>query len=295
MSAPSKILERLWQGGSEVLDDTKWFDSVGITHVVSACNAEPAKEGLVRVHVGLKDHDEANITRHLPPVIAFIHAARVAGGTVYVHCSQGVSRSSALCVAYVMAVAGKNVEDALRFVCCRRPIAFPNLGFFHQLFTFEVRGQSADTSRCLEETPMVLSDIEDISRSLSHPDNADVDISAFMDYLRANHGQGSEADESGGDVLVAAQGIVLWEDAVIAREALDMRLKDGCGIRRVLQGTRIRVSKRAGLNDMWEGEIDGCNGFFARRLARELDCAESEDEEYYQGALGCYLDDKNDA
>ena len=60
--------------------------------------------GPIRVlHIPVKDHDGAPITRYLAAAAQFIHQARCTGGTVYVHCSQGRSRSSALTVAYLMA------------------------------------------------------------------------------------------------------------------------------------------------------------------------------------------------
>eukprot|EP00445_Apocalathium_hangoei_P076640 CAMPEP_0204150364 /NCGR_PEP_ID=MMETSP0361-20130328/25210_1 /ASSEMBLY_ACC=CAM_ASM_000343 /TAXON_ID=268821 /ORGANISM="Scrippsiella Hangoei, Strain SHTV-5" /LENGTH=108 /DNA_ID=CAMNT_0051105023 /DNA_START=50 /DNA_END=373 /DNA_ORIENTATION=+ len=90
MSAPSAVLDGLWQGGSEVLDDASWFECQRIDHVVSACPSTPGHEGLVLMHVGVKDNDSANITQHFERVVKFIHAARSSGGSIYVHCSQGL-------------------------------------------------------------------------------------------------------------------------------------------------------------------------------------------------------------
>lgn len=286
MSSPSKILPGLWQGGAESLDDLGWFQGAGISHVVSACNVRCAHPHLEVLHVGVKDDDLANIQQHLPRVLRFIHAARAAGGVVYVHCSQGDSRSSALVVAYVMAAAKRPADEALRFLTCRRDVAFPNLGFFHQLFTFWAGGQCAELHDQLqrEAAGLFARDAEEVAGVLADTAHADVDVSAFMDCLRSAHA----ADGRPPNGPAHADGVLLWQDAVIAREDLELIPEGGvaAGAHVVPRGERILVLSRAGLDDAWGGEFQGRRGRFPRRAVRELDCAESEDEDYYQGSMG---------
>lgn len=54
------------------------------------------------LHIVVKDIPEANLATYFPQIIAFIHAARAAGGSVYIHCHSGVSRSCTSVVAYLM-------------------------------------------------------------------------------------------------------------------------------------------------------------------------------------------------
>jgi len=59
------------------------------------------------------------------------------GGHVLIHCQAGVSRSSTLAIAYVMARSNLAMLDVFRFVKSRRPIVAPNFNFMGQLLEFE--------------------------------------------------------------------------------------------------------------------------------------------------------------
>ena len=58
-----------------------------------------------------------------------LQAARQSGGCVLVHCSQGVSRSVTLVVAYLMWKLGKGYYEVFETVKAVRGVASPNIGF----------------------------------------------------------------------------------------------------------------------------------------------------------------------
>ncbi|PQQ12359.1 protein-tyrosine-phosphatase MKP1 isoform X2 [Prunus yedoensis var. nudiflora] len=58
---------------------------------------------------------------------------REQGGRVFVHCCQGVSRSTSLVIAYLMWREGQSFDDAFQYVEAARGIADPNMGFACQL------------------------------------------------------------------------------------------------------------------------------------------------------------------
>ncbi|GBN63009.1 Dual specificity protein phosphatase 3 [Araneus ventricosus] len=70
--------------------------------------------------------------QHFDEATAFIREALQAGKGVLVHCKQGISRSAALVLAYLVVEAGMSLQEATRVVRQRREI-LPNEGFLLQL------------------------------------------------------------------------------------------------------------------------------------------------------------------
>lgn len=67
----------------------------------------------------------------------FIECALKSGGSVLVHCRQGMSRSAALVLAYMMIKQRIPLEKAVRIVRKEREI-LPNEGFLQQLIDYEI-------------------------------------------------------------------------------------------------------------------------------------------------------------
>ena len=62
-------------------------------------------------------------------VLRVAQAARSSGGRVLLHCSQGVSRSASLAIAYLMWKRGGSFDEVLAAVKAIRGVANPNIGF----------------------------------------------------------------------------------------------------------------------------------------------------------------------
>lgn len=272
----SLLLPGLWQGSAFDMDDEGWWASAHFTHPVSACTVPCRKPGVRVLHIGLKDHDDANLTRHIGRVARFIHTARLSGGVVFLHCSQGVSRSSALTTAYVMAACGTNCDTSLHYISCKRDACFPNLGFYRQLVSFEACGGVDGLSKELQSmdgsSALRAADCEAVSLVLQSSDH-DVDVTGFREWFENK---------------MAGR---LWSDQMVARVPMEVQVSEGACCQQVVnveEGARILVLKRGEQVDGpgWEGEFNGKVGVFDRSCVRELDCAESEDEDEYQGGLG---------
>ncbi|KFQ13245.1 Dual specificity protein phosphatase 15, partial [Leptosomus discolor] len=74
--------------------------------------------------------------RHFKECISFIHQCRLHGGNCLVHCLAGISRSTTVVVAYVMAVTELSCQEVLEAIRTVRPVANPNPGFKQQLAEF---------------------------------------------------------------------------------------------------------------------------------------------------------------
>ncbi|CDW54655.1 Dual specificity protein phosphatase 22 [Trichuris trichiura] len=109
-----------------------------ISHIVSIHDrAKLFNDGRQQLLVKISDQESENILEHVSKVNDFIHAARLNGGSVLVHCMLGISRSVTFVIAYVMSVTDLGWREALKVVRSTRHRASPNFGFKRQLQAFE--------------------------------------------------------------------------------------------------------------------------------------------------------------
>lgn len=99
------VLPGLYVSGFE--ESFRCPDSV--THVLNVAAECEVSERVGRTYLACgvpDDCPDTDIRTILPPCIDFIHAAHAAGGTVLVHCLEGISRSVCVVVAYMVAALG---------------------------------------------------------------------------------------------------------------------------------------------------------------------------------------------
>lgn len=68
------------------------------------------------------------------PEVSAAQAAKARGGRVLLHCSQGVSRSASLAIAYLMWKQNSTFDSTLAAVKAIRGVANPNIGFTCQVW-----------------------------------------------------------------------------------------------------------------------------------------------------------------
>merc|ERR1711871_583657 len=126
-------------GGSfEAAKNREELRRLGITHIVNATSHALKAESNIKIMcLNLRDCDgKQDIARYFWPVIEFIDEARASGSSVLVHCVRGVSRSTTLVCAYVMARYGLSAGDAVKLAREARSVANPRDGFIKQLGAF---------------------------------------------------------------------------------------------------------------------------------------------------------------
>lgn len=110
-------------------------------------------------------------------------SVRESKGKVLVHCHAGISRSSTICMAYLMAVKKYRMEEAYEYVKSRRRCVSPNFNFMEQLLNFENHvfstpttssnntdvSSSTTSSSAKVDTPMVSSPTPPPSEASSTP------------------------------------------------------------------------------------------------------------------------------
>lgn len=112
-----------------------------LTHVLSILSnldvKFPEDVKVKHLMVNCKDQPTENILHVLPSCMEFLKTAVEENGSILVHCASGVSRSVAVCAAYLMIEQKYTFKDALNLIQSHRMLANPNLGFKKQLGLLE--------------------------------------------------------------------------------------------------------------------------------------------------------------
>lgn len=138
----SKVADHVYLGGDAVAKNRDILRKNGITHVLNCVGfvcPEYFKSDLIYRTLWLQDSPTEDITSILYDVFDYFEDVREQGGRVFVHCCQGVSRSTSLVIAYLMWREGQSFDDAFQFVKAARGIANPNMGFACQLLQCQKR------------------------------------------------------------------------------------------------------------------------------------------------------------
>lgn len=209
--------EGVYIGSDAVARNWDTLSEQGITHVLNCVGfvcEEYFKGKLTYKTLWLQDSPGEDIASVLYPCFDFLEAARSANGRVLVHCSQGVSRSSAIVIAYAMWRRGWEYEPAFQYVKQRRGVANPNVGFACQLLAWRKRLGTPPTASAAAATPRLLRIVQHsehgsppllVGRAL--PTVADGDA----DAPRTASLSGKQAlEDAGCFVLQAGESVYVW-------------------------------------------------------------------------------------
>ncbi|KAI6218117.1 hypothetical protein M3Y95_01186300 [Aphelenchoides besseyi] len=108
--------------------------------IVNATKEVPNAKALgeiQRMKLWCDDTSDEDLMPSFDMVADNIHAVIQDGGNVLVHCVAGVSRSAAICLAYLLKYQFRNLRAAYHFMTTRRPMVRPNIGFWRQLIHYE--------------------------------------------------------------------------------------------------------------------------------------------------------------
>lgn len=135
----SLIKPKILIGNFRDAQDLKFLQRNGVTHVLcSAVELYPVFPDRYRyLHVRANDIPSYNLAKHFHEGADFINDALQSGGTVFIHCAAGISRSVSLTLAYFLKHERMNLAAAHSLVKSKRYIANPNPGFMQQLRRFE--------------------------------------------------------------------------------------------------------------------------------------------------------------
>ncbi|XP_029212053.2 dual specificity protein phosphatase 12-like isoform X1 [Acropora millepora] len=99
---------------------------------------------MILKHVQCLDEHDSDLLSFFDDCSEFITDGIDKKENVLVHCLSGISRSSAVVLAYLMKTKGMSLDEALVFLQNRYPKANPNDGFVVQLQLYEAMGNTVD-------------------------------------------------------------------------------------------------------------------------------------------------------
>ena len=142
-----EIVPGLFQSNWKGAENWQQLEATGITHVVSTLEDEgnPFPEKIKYLNLVFEDEEDVDPSPHLDTACSFVRDAMASnGGTgkCLIHCAAGVSRSSAITMAYLVREQRFSLREAFDLLRERRPICWPNTGFMRRLVAFEARHHS---------------------------------------------------------------------------------------------------------------------------------------------------------
>ena len=145
---PTQLLSHLYIGNQDNARNTRLIRSLGITHVLN-CAAVVSRDRDTKSLVydkdsgiqgyqefAARDHVKYHIMQHFDQAKAFLDHVKEVNGKVLVHCAQGINRSGAICVAYMMIDQWVTLLQALKKAKRMRTMLLTNRGFRKQLIQF---------------------------------------------------------------------------------------------------------------------------------------------------------------
>lgn len=129
-----QIEDRLFLGNECTARDGTLLTSLGVTHICTLNGIRAADpDGFVCYRASIEDSEFQELNDEFWGALKFVEDAIAHGGCVFVHCLRGVSRSAALCLAYLMETRGLPFDAALGFLTSKRANVNINAGFQQQI------------------------------------------------------------------------------------------------------------------------------------------------------------------
>mmetsp|Transcript_26099 Transcript_26099/g.47118 ORF Transcript_26099/g.47118 Transcript_26099/m.47118 type:complete len:222 (+) Transcript_26099:2-667(+) len=137
---PGKLILTGWKGAYY----REAVQAAGVTHVASIGSefegeTPLADLGISYLCVIIDDEEEQASTMqdNLKRAVDFLDEGVGGGGKALVHCAAGISRSTTVVLAYMVAKCDMTLLDAFRRTYAARPVVWPNTGFMKILIAWE--------------------------------------------------------------------------------------------------------------------------------------------------------------
>ncbi|KAF9444655.1 phosphatases II [Macrolepiota fuliginosa MF-IS2] len=131
----------LYIGSLAAVQDKEMLREHRVTHLVQVLDVPwlPAseKDGFSTYRISIDDAITVDIRPHLEAACNYIDTSLRSGRNVLVHCQQGVSRSAAVILAYLIRNRGMTYDSAYAYLKRKRACVKPNPTFIQALQEWE--------------------------------------------------------------------------------------------------------------------------------------------------------------
>jgi len=131
----------LWLGSMSATMDKSILQQQRISHIVQVLDVPwmPISEadGYECYRIDILDVPSADLKGHLEGACRDIDKALKSGKNTLVHCQQGISRSAAVVIGYLIRYHGMSYDSAFAMVKSKRACIKPNSGFVEALRSWE--------------------------------------------------------------------------------------------------------------------------------------------------------------
>lgn len=137
-------------GSENAAQDTDMLHKIGVTHIVNLngySTSSNFSDGFEYYNVKMSDCVFEELNEDFWDAVEFTKKSINNGGTVFVHCRLGISRSAALCVAYLMDKKKLSFDAAFALLKTKRPAVNINQGFVTQLKEKEMMSKTGPFTR----------------------------------------------------------------------------------------------------------------------------------------------------
>lgn len=162
LSGLCAVTEHLYLSSVRAADDSCQLTRCNVTCVVNVSETRSRAArlpGVEYIHIPIPDSPAAPLGEHFDQVADKIQLEAAHGGRTLVHCKAGVSRSAALCMAYLMKHRQVSLLEAHGWLKARRPLVRPNRGFWEQLIRYEMELRGSNSVSMVSSS---MGDIPDI-------------------------------------------------------------------------------------------------------------------------------------
>lgn len=133
----AEVIPGLYMGSQDVTQDENLLHKSKITNILSVGIRVPEVKGVKYSFIEALDLPEFDMKRVFEESTNLIDSVRNTGGSIFVHCNAGVSRSASVVIAYLMKSERLKYQQAYDVIKNARPCIKPNNGFVQQLLCLE--------------------------------------------------------------------------------------------------------------------------------------------------------------